>query len=353
MNANTVTVPESELYSCGEQGLLKVGVNQEHIKLVLYVLITADLHGIDTHGTGRLIPYIKRIKSGLINAKPEITVKSSTPAISLIDGDDGSGPVVGMIGLTEAIKAAKKYGIAFAGCHHSHHFGAGSPYALAACNEGLILIGGTNAFPSIAPTGAKNIILGNNPLFIGVPRQDTPHFILDIALSAIARGKIRKSAEQNKPIPSGIALDTDGKPTNDPVEALKGYVLPIANHKGYGLALAIDLIGGVLTGAGFGTGVLSLFQQWEKPQNVGHFFIVIDPGFLMEKDEFYLRSNKLFNQIKNSTPWDNNQPVMYPGEIEAANYEKFKKNGITFSKKIWTDLQKLADGIYDAEVSKL
>ena len=319
--------------------------------MAAHVLVVADLQGIKTHGTARLPAYIKRIRKGLINPSPILKVTVPAPALRLLDGDDGLGQVVGLAGIRAAIKGARENGVCLAACSRSNHFGPGAPYALEACREGVIVIGGTNAFPSIAPTGSREVLLGNNPIFIGVPRREHPHFILDIAMSMVARGKIRAASGKGEPIPEGWALGPDGKPTTDPAQALQGMVLPIGGHKGYGLSLAVDLIAGVLTGSGFGTGVLSMFQQWEKPQHIGHFFIAIDPAFFMHRDEFHRRSEALFAEIKNSTPVNPQQPVLYPGEIEARSWEQQKEQGIPLDEKTWQALNAFAAGDYAATIA--
>jgi LDH2 family malate/lactate/ureidoglycolate dehydrogenase len=334
------------------KALTLVGVSQEHAALTTEVLVTTDLMGINSHGVVRLIPYIKRLKTGLINPKPKIEVNEPAPAVRIIDGDHGLGAVVAMTGVREAIKVAQKYGIGFATCRNSNHMGAGAPYVLEACMQGVMLMGGTNAFPTMAPVRGKEIMIGNNPIFFGIPRKNAPHFILDIAMSAAARGKIREAQKHDEKIPSGWALDSAGNPTQDPEAGLKGYVLPIAEHKGYGMALAIDMFAGILSGSGFGKGVLSLFQQWEKPQFIGHFFTVIEPGFFMPKEEFYQRCDSLLDQIKTSEPWDSNRPVLYPGEIEAAKSQKNLEEGLVLNQKDWKAIESFAQGNYDIEVAK-
>jgi ureidoglycolate dehydrogenase (NAD+) len=342
-----IWIPLSDLNDCCRKALERVGVPEEHIRLTLQVLVTADLQGISTHGTRRLIPYIMRIRSGLIKARPKIEVHAPTAALRIVEGDGGLGPAVGMTGLNEAVKAARETGVAFAGCRNSNHFGPGAPYAWAACEEGMICIGGTNAFPTMTPWGGKEVIVGNNPLFVGVPRRGGTHFLLDFAMSGVAKSKLRTAAERGEAIPLGWALDGQGNPTTDPREGLKGHVLPMGGHKGYGLALAIDIIAGVLTGSGYGIGVLSLFQQWKEPQRVGHFFICLNPDSFMGPDVFHDRLESLFRTLKTSTPIDARSPVLLPGEIEKAKMNERREKGIPFDPPIWSSLASLAEGKYD------
>jgi len=347
---NTIQVPVHDLRACCASALSLVGVPEEHIQMTLQVLITAELQGLGTHGTRRLIPYILRMRDGLINPQPSLRIEKKTPAASLVEGDNGLGPVVAMAGLNEALELSGNTGVAFVGCRNSNHFGPAAPYALEACRREMIVLLGTNGFPTMPAWGGRESMLGINPIAIGVPRRDAPPFILDMSMSMSSRGRIRKAAENGQEIPSGWALNPEGRPTTDPVEALKGFVCPIGGHKGYGLALAVDLIAGVLTGSAFGTDVLSLFQQWEKPQRIGHFFICIDPSRLMDLDRFYERVDSLLDAVKSSAPLDPLKPVLIPGEPEAESYGRLTETGIPLKRDIWEALQDLSRGIYTAKV---
>ena len=160
-------------------------------------------------------------------------------------------------------------------------------------------------------------VVGNNPLAVGAPFEGAAPFVLDIAMSVSSRGRMRHMAQKGEPIPEGWALDSKGRPTTDPLEGLKGFSLPFGLHKGYGLALAIDILSGVLTGAGFSAGVKSLVQQWEEPQHIGHFFIVIDPVRFMTWEIFSERMRQLCDSMRGVPPADPETPVMIPGEPEA------------------------------------
>ena len=344
VSAQAVFVQEQELRKHCNEALLRVGVPAEHAEMATDVLVTADLQGISTHGTSRLPAYVKRIRSGLINPQPHLEVRATSESIRLLDGDNGLGTVVGSQALQVGIDVARSTGICFVGCKRSNHFGAGAPYALAACRQGMLVCGATNAFPSIAPTGSTQVMVGNNPLFVGAPRRAGPHFILDIAMSVAARGKLRAAAQRGESIPAGWAIGPNGQPTRDPLEGLQGLVLPIGGHKGYGLALAVDVLAGVLTNGGVATEVLSMYQQWERPQNVGHMFIVLNPTFFMPIDVFFQRMDALMDLIKTASSIDVSHPVRYPGEIEAAAWDQRRRDGIPFDEATWNALVALAHG---------
>ena len=345
-------VAYEELFEIGMKALEIVGVPVEEAKITADVLLCADLRGVGTHGIQRLMMYIPRLRKGLINANPKIVVKSLSPAIKIVCGDDGLGPVVATRGMSEAINLTRELGVAFVGCKDSNHFSAAAPYVLMACKEKMIGIASTNAFPTMAPWGGLEKLVGNNPLAIGVPYEGGTPFVLDMAMSVSSRGRIRDMAEKKEKIPQGWALDLEGRPTTDPLEALKGFVLPIGSYKGYGLAVAIDILSGVLTGAGFSSGIKSLIQQWEEPQHIGHFFIAIDPALFMPWKTFSNRMKQLCELLRNCQRIDAENPVLIPGEPEARIEEERRVNGIPFEQKIFETLKGLTQGRYDYEMPR-
>ncbi len=341
-----------ELSEIGIEALKVAGVPPADAKIAVDVLLRANLRGIDTHGIQRLLMYIPRIRKGLINPRPAIRIEHWAPATKIVCGDDGLGPVVATRAMKEAIALAKDFGISFVGCRDSNHFGAAAPYVLMACEERLIGITGSNAFPTMAPSGGMKNLIGNNPLAIGVPADGLSPFVLDMAMSVSSRGRIREMAEKGEKIPEGWALDAEGKPTTDPLDGLKGLVLPVGLHKGYALALAIEILSGVMTGAGFSKGVKSLVQQWEEPQHVGHFFIGLDPLRFMTWEDFSKRMSELYKMMRSAPPLDPQRPILIPGEPEANTEENRRKNGIPMAAKDFEILKGLARGNYDYEIPR-
>jgi LDH2 family malate/lactate/ureidoglycolate dehydrogenase len=351
--SDEILIPHEELFEIGIKALEIVGVPTGDAKTTVNILLCADLRGVSAHGIQRLLMYVPRIRDGLINPDPRIVVKSLAPAMKIVHGDDGLGPVVATRGMREAVALAKESGIAFVGCRDSNHFGAAAPYVLMASHEKMIGIASTNAFPSMAPWGGLERLVGNNPLAIGVPWEGEPPFVLDMAMSVSSRGRIRHMAEKKEKIPEGWALDSEGKPTTDPLEGLKGFVLPIGFYKGYGLAMAMDILSGVLTGAGFSTGVKSLIQQWEEPQHIGHFFIAINPRRFTSWGVFSDRMNQLCNSMRNAQRLDPSKPILIPGDPEAQMEQHRRENGIPFEADAFEILKGLAQGKYDYEIPRL
>ena len=351
MTSNVIITYE-ELSDIGIKSLEIVGVPIEDAKITVEMLLSADLRGIETHGIQRLLMYIPRLRKQLINPDPKIVVKSLAPAMKIVHGDNGLGPVVATRGMREAIDLARESGIAFVGCKDSNHFGAAAPYVLMACHEKMIGIASTNAFPTMAPWGGLEKLVGNNPLAIGVPYEGGTPFVLDMAMSVSSRGRIRNIAERKEKIPQGWALDSEGKPTTDPLEGLKGFVLPIGSYKGYGLAVAMDILSGVLTGGGFSTGIKSLIQQWKEPQHIGHFFMAIDPKRFMSWEIFSDRMKQICEWLRSAPRMDAEKPIFIPGEPEAQMELVRRTNGIPFDAKVSETMKGLTQGKYDYEMPR-
>ncbi|MEJ2206120.1 MAG: Ldh family oxidoreductase [Gemmatimonadota bacterium] len=350
---SNIRVDYEELFEVGTKALELVGVPQADARTAVEMLLYADLRGVGTHGIQRLLMYVPRLRTKLINPSPDIVVDALSPVMRLVDGDNGLGPVVAARGMQEAIAVAKESGMAFVGCKNSNHFGAAAPYAQMACDERMIALVTTNAVPTMAPWGGLKEMVGNNPFAFGCPSEGDVPFILDIALSVSSRGRIREMANGNERIPEGWALDSNGTPTTDPMEALKGFVLPIGGHKGYGIALAIDVISGVLTGAGFSDGVRSMLQQSEEPQHIGHSMFVIDPTRFMPWEVFSDRMRALRDSVRSVPLMDPSQPVLIPGELEAGAEKKRREEGIPIRESNFLLLEGLARGEYEYEGAKV
>jgi len=350
LQSSEVVVSCEELTDIGVSALERLDVPSTDARRTVEVLLYADLRGVESHGIQRLLMYVPRVRAGLIKARPNIRIEKVSPVMSLVHGDDGLGQVVASRGMSEAIELAKACGLAFVGCRESNHFGAAAPFAQMACDEKLIAIVATNAFPTMAAWGGSKNVVGNNPFAVGVPCDGDPAFMLDIALSVSSRGRIRGLARAKQQIPEGWAVDAQGNPTTDPLEALKGFVLPIGGHKGYGLALAIDMLAGVLTGAGFADGVKSMLQQGDEPQHVGHFMLVIDPGRFMAWDCFAARMKEIRTTMRSAPPLNPKQPIMIPGEPEARLEQQRRVEGIPIAEDAFRLLKGLTQGQYEYAV---
>ncbi|QJR09437.1 putative oxidoreductase YjmC [Usitatibacter rugosus] len=323
-----MAVSEAELSRLATKALVSLGLEEGAAALAARVLVLGDLFGIPTHGVSRVESYGERIRIGGIKARPTIHVERVAPAIARVDGDNGVGPLVGMKALEAAMEIARELGVGVALARNSNHFGPVAPYSYLAAEQGFASVIGSNASTTIAPTGGKEAKLGNSPVAFAVPNPGGRPFILDMALSVVARAKIRAAAKAGQAIPDTWATDAGGKPTTDAKAALDGFLLPIGGHKGYGLALFVDLIAGLLSGAAYLDHVNSWSEQPEAPGNLGHFFILIDAKRLGSPEWLAERMND-FAAILHDTPAaDPARPVLVPGERELDELERQLRDGI-------------------------
>jgi ureidoglycolate dehydrogenase (NAD+) len=331
MSSNTQIISESKLTELGIKAFSKLGLSTEDATQIVKVLVMADLFGLSTHGLSRIESYGERLIVNGINPKANITIERVAPAMVKIDGDNGVGPLVGIHALEAAMEVASECGIGIALARGSNHFGPISPYSYIASQKGFASMIGSNATTTIAPWGGSDARLGNSPLGFGVPNPGGNPFLLDMAMSVVARAKIRNAFKAGQSIPNTWGTDASGVPTTDPKSALDGFLLPIGGHKGYGLALMVDLFAGLLSNAAYLTHVKSWQDAPDEPQNLGHFFILLDTKRLGSSEWLTDRMND-FAQILTDSPASNpDQPVIVPGTIELSKMAKQQANGIEIS----------------------
>ncbi|MBU8544832.1 MULTISPECIES: Ldh family oxidoreductase [Roseomonadaceae] len=322
------TIPEAELLALATQALTQGGMRQDDAALTARVLVLADLFGVRTHGISRVPQYLDRVQVGGIDARAEIQVARMAPGLSMVDGRNGIGPLIGMRALEAAMTSAREVGIGAAFARGSNHFGPILPYAYLAAEQGFASIIASNATTTIAPWGGKDTRVGNNPMGIGVPNPGGDPIILDIALSVAARAKIRKLLQQGEAMPEGWATDADGNPTTDPKKGLEGFLLPVGGHKGYGLAVMVDLLAGLLSGAAYLTHV----QAWDKnpgaAQNLGHVFILIDTSKLAAPELLRERMADFAGILRSTPAAHPAAPVMAPGDREMASLHRQRREGV-------------------------
>lgn len=324
----TVLMSEADLRELGVRAFAGLGLPEADARDVSEILLLADLFGLSTHGFSRVESYGERLLSGGIRARPNIRAERLAPSLIAVDGDNGVGPLVGMHALRHAMAAARETGMAMALARASNHFGPISPYSLIAAEAGFASIIGSNATTTIAPWGGTDARLGNSPLGFGAPNPGGKPFLLDMAMSVVARAKIRNAAKQGESIPDTWATDAAGRPTTDPRAALDGFLLPIGGHKGYGLALMVDLLAGLFSNAAYLTGVKSWVDSPDEPQNLGHFFILIDAARLGPESWLSERMGDFVNILHNSPPADPASRVIVPGEIELGKMAHQRREGL-------------------------
>ena len=319
---------EAELTTLGTRAFQGLGLPLADAQDVARVLVMADLFGLSTHGLSRVESYGERLLLKGIKAEPRITVERVAPAMVRVDGDNGVGPVVGMRSLNAAMQVARECGVGIAFARGSNHFGPISPYSLIAAEAGFASIIGSNATTTIAPWGGSDARLGNSPIGFGVPNPGGQPFLLDMAMSVVARAKIRNAFKRGESIPDTWATDKEGRATTDPKAALDGFLQPVGGHKGYGLALLVDLFAGLLSNAAYLTHVKSWVDAPDEPQNLGHFFILIDTQRLGSSQWLAERMNDFAAILHDSPPVEADKPVLVPGQIELAKMERQRREGV-------------------------
>ncbi|OAL47011.1 malate/L-lactate dehydrogenase [Pyrenochaeta sp. DS3sAY3a] len=303
------------------------GVSAENAAIVARCLIAADLRGVDTHGMNRIPSYMERIRQGVLDGAATPELKQITPVVAQVDARNGFGFVAADVGMAAAIESAKVFGIGMASIKHSNHFGMSAWVVQKALDADMMSLVFTNSSPALPAWGGKSKLLGVSPLACGAPGRDKP-FILDMAPSIAARGKIYKAKRRGEQIPSDWALDKDGKPTTDPAAALDGGVmLPMGGPKGSGLAVMMDVFSGVLSGSAFAGEVTGPYDP-SKPSDVGHFLVAIKSDLFMDLDQFRDRMQYLYDRVVGAEKAAGVDRIYFPGELEQLQQQEREKTGI-------------------------
>ncbi len=317
------------------------GMPEADARLVADTLVQADLWGHQSHGVLRLGWYLDRLRNKVMNpvTTPELVVDAG--ALAVIDGHDGVGHVLTKLAAEEAIKRAKANGIGAVGVRMSNHFGTCMYYTLMGARAGCVMLLTSNGGPAMAPWGGRKKIVGTNPWSVAAPAGHHAPFVVDMANTGVARGKIYLARNKRLPIPLGWAITADGAPTTDPQAAIDGIILPMAEHKGYAIAAMVDMLSGVLTGSGFLSAVHSPYKTAEK-SNCGHFMVAINIAAMQPLAEFNARMEQWVAEIKSVPLAQGFDEVFYPGEMEARNDQRHREQGIRYPEDTITDLKRIA-----------
>lgn len=324
---------------------MRYGAPERAATVLAESLVDANLKGIDTHGISRLPIYLKRVNKGLIDPGAKMEFDQSFPAAGILDANNGFGQVAGSKGMEHAVALAKTEGVGAVGIRNSQHFGAAGYYCENAVNEGYVGLTLTNSESAMPPSGGYEAFFGTNPIALGVPTGREPPILIDLSTSIVARGQIIAAAQREDSIPEGWAVDAEGNATTDPEEALEGAVLPMAGAKGYALALLVDLLSGVLSGAGFGDRVGSMYEDFTRSANVGHFVLALNVDAFLDEDEFFERIDALRKNVKSLDTRPDAEDILLPGERRHRVREERKENGIPLDEEIIERLDMLADEV--------
>ena len=303
-------------------------VPTDNAAIIAKCLTAADLRGVDTHGMNRIPSYMERIRRGVLDPAAQPTLTKITPVVSQVDGRNGFGFLSCQQGMAAAIEAAKTFGIGMTSVKHSNHFGMGAWIVQQAIDEDMMSLVFTNSSPALPPWGGKSKLVGVSPLACGAPgKTRETSFVLDMAPSVAARGKVYKAKRRGESIPPDWALDADGNPTTDPEAALGGVMLPMGGPKGSALAIMMDVFSGVFSGSAFAGNVTGPYD-FSQSADVGHLLVAIKPDLFMSLDDFRERLQHLYDKITQSEKMPSTDRIYFPGEIELLTEAERSKTGI-------------------------
>ncbi|MCC3157699.1 Ldh family oxidoreductase [Hymenobacter sp. 15J16-1T3B] len=343
-----MTFEYQRLFDFAEGVFRAMGCPAEDARQATETLLSADLRGVDSHGVARLSGYVRLWEAQRINAAPRVATVHETPSTAVVDGDAGLGLVVAPHAMRLAIEKAQVAGTGWVAVRNSNHFGIAGYHAMLALPHDMIGIALTNASPLVAPTYSLERLLGTNPISVAIPAGEQPPFVLDMATTTAAQGKMEILERKGLPAPAGWIQDKEGQPSSNPTETRNGGALvPLGgetgSHKGYGLGATVDILSAVLSGANYGPWVPPFVAFLQPPadpvgQGIGHFFGVMRVDAFRPAAEFKAHMDKwieTFRQAK-AVP---GQQVLIPGDPERRMTEERLTHGIPLLQKVVDDLQ--------------
>jgi L-2-hydroxycarboxylate dehydrogenase (NAD+) len=345
MGQNQISPARAKQYV--QEVFAKLGMPHEDTLIAAEYIVRADLIGADGHGLFRMPQYVARILQGGMNVHAQIkTIKDSGP-MALLDGDNGLGHLVMYRSTILAIEKAKEFGIGWVGSNNGNHSGAGAHYVNKIADAGLVgiylAVGSAN---HMAPTGGSSRLLSTNPIAFGVPvGSGKPHMILDMATTVTAFGKIKVKAQKNEPMPVGWMIDAQGQPITDPKKASEGTLLPIGDHKGYGLALMIGMLAGCMNGGAMGSKVVDFNKDSSSITNTGQTMIAINPDYLMGREYFLNEVSRVVDELHASATLPGVDRIRVPGEGAMATESKRTQEGIPLTPELRNALNECAQSL--------
>ena len=334
-----------ELQDFAIRCFVEVGVPENEAGIIAETLTEADARGVHSHGLIRLPTYVQRIRKGLVLAKSDISVEEDTETSAILNGGCSAGQVVGTSAVNLAIEKALAQGLGAVAAKNSNHFGIAAHYALIASQRDMVGIVMSNTFPLMPAIGGAEKVIGNNPIAVAVPSNNRHPFVLDIAMSSVAMGKIRFAQATGSLVPDTWGVNADGTPTVDPSEILHGGLIKsMAGPKGFGMALVVEALTSVLAGGASPQKVGSMHDPTQR-QSVSHFMLVVDVAHFLPIDLFKQRMSLLSSSIKASKRAKGAEEIFLPGELEFSLEEDRMKFGIPIEKNVLQELKELASNL--------
>jgi LDH2 family malate/lactate/ureidoglycolate dehydrogenase len=337
-----ITIQAKELTTLTAAILRHYQVPATDADFVATSLVAADLRGVHSHGVLRLARYVRELREQITNPEARISTIDEGPAFARVDGDGGMGPIVGRYAMQMCVAKAKEAGSATVTACRSRHFGSAGFYALMALESDFIGLAMTVASPRLAPTGGRHPLFGNNPISLAVPGDQEFPMLVDFAAGRTGAGRLELAAANGESIPEGLAQDLDGNATTDPTVGLKGSIVPIGEHKGYGLTLLIEILAGLLGGAPYFGVERDKVGDHMHERGIGHFFMAIDPARFMPLEQFKASVNRMTLEIKSSPRSPGVDEIYFPGEPEARLRKERLSQGIPLAASTMSKVKDLA-----------
>ena len=337
----TYTVEADILVQFGTSVLTASGVPTADAHLLSDSLVTAELWGHSSHGMLRLPWYVERLRTGVMAAVTQSETVADSGAVVVLEGHHGVGQVLTAEAVEVGVERARIHGVSAVGVRNSNHFGTAAYFTRRSAEAGCVAFLSTNASPAMAPWGGRTKAIGTNPWSIAAPAGRHGVAVMDIANTAVARGKIYLAAERGEDVPPGWAADENGSPTTDAALAVHGLILPMAGHKGYVISFMMDVLAGVLTGSSFGSKVAGPYEA-DKPSGCGHMLLTIDVSAMMPHAEFEARMEALIADIRAVATAPGVDEIFFPGELEDRNAVRNRGRGIAVADNTWDSLARLA-----------
>lgn len=333
----------------------KMGCHNSDAEIATEVLLSADLRGVDSHGIARLSGYVRLWEAKRINATPNIQIVHETPSTAVVNADAALGLVAAPYAMKIAIEKAKQVGTGWVSVENSNHFGIAGYHAMMALEHDMIGISMTNASPLVAPTFSTERLLGTNPISVAIPAREEAPFVLDMATTTAANGKLEILQRKNQDAPLGWVQDKNGVTTTNANAAKEGgALLPLGgdrehgSHKGYGLGAVVDIFSAVLSGANYGPWVppfVAFLKPSDNPvgKGLGHFFGAMRIDAFRNGAEFKSHMDNWIRTFKKAKVSEGNKRVIIPGEPEMEMHQERLKNGIPLMEPVVMDLKQLAE----------
>jgi hydroxycarboxylate dehydrogenase B len=334
------TIDASRLERTATRIFERLGAPSGDAAWIAHLLVLANLRGHDSHGVIRIPQYAEAVKAGGINPKSPVRVVAETPVTARLDGGRGFGQVVARRGMELCTAKAKASGLAAVGLSHTTHVGRLADYAEMAAAQGLVGMLWVNAVHglNVAPWGGAARRLGTNPHAIGIPGAGGPAMVLDFATSVVAEGKMRVKKNRKQQAPPGWFIDAQGRPATDPEIFYGdpvGSLLTAGEHKGYGLSLAVEILGGILSGTGPAGPGPGLFAN-------GTLMICLDVERFVPLPEFHAQVGALFGWVKSAPLAQGSKEILIPGEPEARLESERRRDGVPVEEETWSQIERVA-----------